>query len=411
MFYYEYNKTQLISFEKQNLPKSSESIALKAKNIFFLGRLNNIGKNQFIVQSPKDLFKKEDSLNDLKSNKNLYDEIPNWLYSKIENKLVTFINTNYNNFLDLINISNIKSWKINVVALGDVGRTLTIGLRLLGNKSISEIGIFDFDKSKIERLIYEGNQVFSNFDDKTYPEIREINSENIFDCDMFVFCASKAIPPVDVIDQDVRMVQFEQNSKIIEIYAKSAREKSFNGIFAVVSDPVDLLCKVALTTSNTNKNGHYDNLGLRPEQIHGYGLGVMNARANFYAQRKFQLSNYSSEGRAFGPHGKGLIIANSISNYDENLSLKLTDLTQNANIEIRKIGFKPYIAPALSSGALSIINTINNNWHYSTVYFDGVYIGTKNRILENGLDWETYDFPINLFKRLESTHNYLGGIV
>ena len=55
----------------------------------------------------------------------------------------------------------------------------------------------------------------------------------------------------------------------------------------------------------------------------------MNARAAYYARQDSRFSVYLEEGRAFGPHGKDLVIANSIlpEHYDESLSEELTDLT------------------------------------------------------------------------------------
>ena len=103
-----------------------------------------------------------------------------------------------------------------------------------------------------------------------------------------------------------------------------------------VSDPVDLLCLAAL------KEGRGM---LSPEQIKGYGLGVMNARAIYYSKKYDKFSMYLKEGRAFGPHGKDLVIANSIRDYDDDLSKELTRYAVEANLEVRKTGFKPYIAP------------------------------------------------------------------
>ena len=73
----------------------------------------------------------------------------------------------------------------------------------------------------------------------------------------------------------------------------------------------------------------------------------MNARASYYASQNKDYSHYLKEGRAFGPHGEGLIIADSIENYNEEISNYLTDKTKKANLEVRSIGFKPYVAPAL----------------------------------------------------------------
>lgn len=99
--------------------------------------------------------------------------------------------------------------------------------------------------------------------------------EDLFDCDMFVFCASRSVPEVGSNVTDVRMIQYESNSKIIEPYARMAREKGFKGIFAVVSDPVDQLCYRVYHSSNIDENGKFDGKGLQAEQVRGYGLGVM----------------------------------------------------------------------------------------------------------------------------------------
>ena len=72
--------------------------------------------------------------------------------------------------------------------------------------------------------------------------------------------------------------------------------------------------------SNTNETGDFDCKGLRPEQIQGYGLGVMNARAAYYAKKDSKYSDFLTQGRAFGPHGQDLVIANSILRYDDVLS-------------------------------------------------------------------------------------------
>ena len=45
-----------------------------------------------------------------------------------------------------------------------------------------------------------------------------------------------------------------------------------------------------------------------PEQIQGYGLGVMNARAAYFAKKTNVFNPFLKEGRAFGPHGQYLIV-------------------------------------------------------------------------------------------------------
>ena len=71
-----------------------------------------------------------------------------------------------------------------------------------------------------------------------------LEQDELFDCDMFVFCASKpGVPPVGAAG-DVRMAQLEANSQLVGIYADMAVKAGFGGIFAVVSDPVDPLVQI-----------------------------------------------------------------------------------------------------------------------------------------------------------------------
>lgn len=135
-----------------------------------------------------------------------------------------------------------------------------------------------------------------------------------------------------------------------------AREKNFKGLFCAVPDPVDPLAKTAFLESNKNEAGEYDWMGLLPEQIQGFGLGVMNARAAYYAKRDPRFKQFLTEGRSFGPHGQDLVIADSIENYNDELSKELTNLTVTANLHMRAIGYKPFVAPAFSSGAISILD-------------------------------------------------------
>ena len=119
-----------------------------------------------------------------------------------------------------------------------------------------------------------------------------------------------------------------------------------------------ILCKAAYQASNQGPDGRWDGLGLRPEQIQGFGLGVMNARAAYFAKQDPRFRSFLADGRSFGPHGAGLVIANSLSHYDDSLSQELTELVSTANLRIRELGYKPYVAPAISSGAMQLLLTL-----------------------------------------------------
>lgn len=303
-----------------------------------------------------------------------------------------------------------KKKRVNLLGLGDVGGTLLTGLKLLGGAVIESIGIFNHG-SAAQRYEFEMNQTAYPWDYDRLPEVEIIEREALFDCDVFVFCASKSVPAVGAEVTDVRMIQFEANRDIIKDYAQMARRKGFKGLFAVVSDPVDPLCRAAFLESNKNESGIIDNQGLQPDQIQGYGLGVMNSRAAYYAKKEPRFRSFLAEGRSFGPHGNDLVIANSIENYDDALSKELTKLAVEANLRTREIGYKPYIAPALSSGAISLLLTLSGEWHYSSTYLGGVFLGARNRMTEEGTELESIPLPEALFRRIEHAYRELKRIV
>ena len=127
----------------------------------------------------------------------------------------------------------------------------------------------------------------------------------------------------------------------------------------------------------------------------------MNARAAYFAKKEKKFSSFLTEGRAYGPHGQDLVIANSITNYNDTISKELTKLTVEANLTTRKLGFKPYIAPALSSAAISILLTLEGKWHYSSNFLGGVYMGCKNRTTKAGLEIESLPLNEELYCRIK----------
>lgn len=301
--------------------------------------------------------------------------------------------------------------RVHVLAIGDVGSTLLTGLHLLGGDCISSIGICDISDKVTARWEFEENQIAYPWSYDALPEVDVVKPEDLFKCDVFVFVASKGIPPVGSGVKDVRMYQFENNSKIVAQYARQARAEHFKGLFAVVSDPVDPLAKTAWLESNKDENGILDLKGLRPEQVQGFGLGVMNARAAYYAKRDGRFSQFLTEGRSFGPHGQDLVIANSIENYNDELSKELTQLTVTANLHMRAIGFKPFIAPAYSSGAISLILMMRGEWHCGSVFMGGIFMGVKNRYTEYGLETEILPLPDALYERIVTAEENLKKIV
>ncbi len=330
-------------------------------------------------------------------------EVPADLARAIAQKRVRAVNAAHPRWEELLDLPpRGDKVRVNLLALGDVGSTLAMGLKLLGGDVISTLGLCDVRENVPQRWEFELGQIAVPF-----PRVKIVKPEDVFGCDVFLFCASRFVPDTAVKDGDVRMAQYELNRPLAASYGRMAREAGFKGMFCVVSDPVDPLCRAALLESNRNENGELDYKGLFPYQVRGFGLGVMNARARYYAEKDPRFVDFLIDGRTFGPHGEGLIVANSVSRYDDALSRELTEKTKHANLDMRQLGYKPYVAPALSSGALSLLGCLRGAWHCSSTYLDGVFMGAQNRMAPNGPQLERLPLPGALLERIRETMEQL----
>lgn len=412
MYYYRYKGANLVSLTpSDNFGPPIDPVTEGALFAPVLGDAV-LGRGSFCVNHPGQLLDPH-GLEVLDASRLADAAVDEPTQAAIAEGRLTAVNTNRLGWEELLNPAPTpKKRRLNLLAIGDVGSTLLTALKVLGGDVISSIGICDVSEKVSARWEFEMGQVALPWEYDALPEVEIVTPDRIFDCDVFVFVASKGIPPVGSQVKDVRMAQFELNSAIVKHYAKLARDAQFQGLWCAVSDPVDPLAKTAYLESNRDENGVWDGKGLRPEQIQGFGLGVMNARAAYYAKRDARFSSFLTEGRSFGPHGTGLAIANSIEHYDEELSQELTHLTVTANLKMRELGFKPYVAPALSSGALSLLLTLRGEWHCGSVFLDGIYMGVKNRFTPAGLETELLPhIPDPLFSHIREAAEHLKEIL
>mgnify|MGYP005895179951 CR=1 FL=1 len=165
-------------------------------------------------------------------------------------------------------------YRVNLLGLGDVGSTLLQGLRLLGGDIIASIGICDLRENVPQRWEFELNQIGLPWAYDALPPVEIIGPEELFDGDVFLFCASRFVPDTAVKNGDVRMAQYELNRDLAALYAKKARAARYKGLFCVVSDPVDPLCRAVLEESNRDETGRWDGGGLFSHQVRGFGLAT-----------------------------------------------------------------------------------------------------------------------------------------
>lgn len=412
MFYYYEKDGKILASDRSDLPYTPGT-PRAGEPIYYLVEGDPIlGRGSFKVNAPGQLLAPH-SLEVLDASRLPQLELDAPLASALEAGQLTAVNTARLGWESILTSTpNTGKKRVHILAIGDVGSTLLTGLKLLGGDVISTIGICDLSDQITARWEFEMGQINLPWDYNAFPAVEVVKPENLFDCDVFVFVASKGIPPVGSQVKDVRMAQFENNAAIVKTYARMARKANFQGLWCAVSDPVDPLAKTAYLESNKDEDGNWDGRGLRPEQVQGYGLGVMNARAAYFAKKDEKLSSFLTEGRSFGPHGTGLFIANSIDNYNEDISQELTHKTVTANLVMREIGFKPYVAPALSSGALSILLTLRGEWHCGSVFLDGIFMGCKNRYTPAGVETELLPhIPDPLFAHIQEAADHLKTIL
>ena len=412
MFYYYEKDGKILASDRSDLPYTPVT-PRAGEPIYYLVEGDPIlGRGSFKVNAPGQLLAPH-SLEVLDASRLPQLELDEALSAALEAGQLTAVNTARLGWESILTSApNTGKKRVHILAIGDVGSTLLTGLKLLGGDVISTIGICDLSDQITARWEFEMGQINLPWDYNAFPDVQVVKPENLFDCDVFVFVASKGIPPVGSQVKDVRMAQFENNAAIVKTYARMARKANFQGLWCAVSDPVDPLAKTAYLESNKDEDGNWDGKGLRPEQVQGYGLGVMNARAAYFAKKDEKLSSFLTKGRSFGPHGTGLFIANSIENYNEEISQELTHKTVTANLVMREIGFKPYVAPALSSGALSILLTLRGEWHCGSVFLDGIFMGCKNRYTPAGVETELLPhIPDPLFAHIQEAADHLKTIL
>lgn len=411
MYHYLVDGRPAVSF----LPELPFPAAAPGVPALFLGRWSYLDRRTaFHVTDPRQLTAGREDVRWLDPGRlEPAPDFPQEVLSAVKNGALTAVNTTHPRWRDALAFPVPKPGKkrIHLLAVGDVGGTLLTALKLLGGDRVSTIGICDLNENTVARWTAEMGQISWPWDYGALPEVEPVTADRLFDCDAFLFAATRAIPPVGSGVADVRMAQFAANRPLVERFARQARAARFPGLFAVLSDPVDPLCKAAFLASNLDADGNWDGLGLLAEQVQGFGLGVMNARAAYFANQDPRFAAFLTEGRSFGPHGRGLVIANSVEHYDDALSRELTERVETANLRIRDLGFKPYVAPAVASGAMQLLLTLRGEWHCSSVCLGGVWFGVKNRFTPAGAETESLSLPDGLFDRLLETEAGLREII
>ena len=78
-----------------------------------------------------------------------------------------------------------------------------------------------------------------------------------------------------------------------------------------------------------------------------------------------------------------------------------------ANLRVRELGFKPYIAPALSSAAISILELLRGQTHFGAIPIGKAYFGCRSRFTSLGIQPQREALAPELAAKIDTVHRSL----
>ena len=241
MNFYRYNGYTLCSWDA--LPYEKIDTLPAAGEVIFLFRRPLLSGRESYPVTDAALLTERESVDTLNASAPA-PAIPSELAEAVRAGRVRAVNGQHPRWQELLSpLPKKEKYRVNLLGLGDVGSTLLMGLRLLGGDVLSSIGLCDLRENVPRRWEFELNQIGLPWDYDAMPPVEIISPEELFSGEVFLFCASRFVPDTAVRDGDVRMAQYELNRDLVAQYAKKARQARYKGLFCVVSDPVDPLCR------------------------------------------------------------------------------------------------------------------------------------------------------------------------
>lgn len=271
--------------------------------------------------------------------------------------------------------------RVGIAGLGRVGGTAAAALASLpvARSGVAELLICDADAANEKRWLRELEAIEPWRPRRVGPGVQALSPARLFhECDVFIFCAAVEVPGLGSLE-DVRLAQLSPNRRALATYLEAAAAADFAGLFLIVSDPVECLAQAAFRDSNVDADGTFDGRGLAPERIAGLALGVMWARAVARARREGWFEDVVRRGAAYGPHSADVAVFDDLAHPDPRRSKVLSDAAGKGNLDVRGIGFLPYIGPAFSSVALALPGLLRGSEVLASPFVDGIYFGAPVR--------------------------------
>ena len=174
--------------------------------------------------------------------------------------------------------------KVMIVGTGNVGAS--IGFCLVNQRTaVSELVLTDINMEDAEGEAMDLRDTLAV--SPSFMKIRSGTYKDAGDCDIIIITAGAPQKP-----GETRMDLLKKNSAIFKDMISQIMESGFNGIFVVVTNPMDVMTYLTMRYS-----------GLPPEQVIGSGTILDSARLRFRISERIGIAPKSVHAFQIGEHG------------------------------------------------------------------------------------------------------------
>jgi L-lactate dehydrogenase len=183
-----------------------------------------------------------------------------------------------------------KDSKVVIVGCGNVGSTTAY--TIINQGLAEEVALIDVnkDKSYAEALDMAHSVYFMNRN----INVHQGDYSDCRDADIVIITASAPMPK----DSTSRLDMLAPSIKIIKSIVGSVMENGFNGIFLIISNPVDIMTYMVYKLSGLPKN-----------QVIGSGTNLDSARLCCELAKMYDLDSKSVSAYVCGEHGDSEIVS------------------------------------------------------------------------------------------------------
>ena len=204
--------------------------------------------------------------------------------------------------------------KVMIVGTGNVGASIAFAL-INQRTAVHELILTDLDVADAEGEAMDLSDALATAPSFLHIKTRDYTAAK--DCQVCIITAGANQKP-----GETRTELVQKNAKIITSITEQIMQNGFNGIFLIVSNPVDTLTQLVQKVS-----------GLPPERVIGSGTVLDSARLRFELATKLSIHPKSVHAYQVGEHGDTELALWSLANAGSEKITRLFKPTELAEIE------------------------------------------------------------------------------